>query len=221
MTTRVPTLLLALAALAVFSPSAHGDGLPVVGIDAGPEGVLAQSGDLRYATAETRRRTTVVATRPKGGQIVRSAFLGGRFTVPAVAYDGTASGLSADGRILVLISPRARFPRKRTSFAVLDAKRLRLRDVVRLRGDFSFDALSPDGRSLFLIHYISRNDPRRYRVRVYDLQTGELAPKPIVDPRESPDEMNGLPMTREASFDGRWEYTLYDGKHRPSVHPRA
>jgi hypothetical protein len=90
---------------------------------------------------------------------------------------------------------------------------------VRLRGDFSFDALSPDGNSLFLINYLSRTDPTQYRVRVYDLARNRLDPKPVVDPREAPGAMNGFAVTRVSSQDGRWAYTLYDGagKH-PFIH---
>ncbi len=137
-----------------------------------------------------------------------------------MAYDSTAGGVSADGRTLVLIRPRARFPRRQTTFAVMSTKpRLRLRRIVRLPGDFSYDALSPDGRSLFLINYISPQDPTQYRVRVYDLARNRLDPRAIVDPREPPDAMNGLPVTRVSSPDGRWAYTLYDGagKH-PFIH---
>jgi hypothetical protein len=119
----------------------------------------------------------------------------------------------------VLIRPRARFPRTETTFAVLSAPRLRVRKMVKLRGDFSYDALSPDGRSLFLINYLSAKDPTKYRVRVYDLARNRLEPKAIVDPRESPDEMNGLPMARVTSPDGRWAYTLYDGAAgEPFIH---
>ena len=97
----------------------------------------------------------------------------------------------------MLIRPRAGFPRRTTTFAVLSTRRwLRLRETVRLPGDFSYDALSPDGRSLFLINYVSPSDPSKYRVRVYDLARNRLEPKAIVDPREEPDEMNGLPLSR-------------------------
>jgi hypothetical protein len=102
---------------------------------------------------------------------------------------------------------------------VLDAASLRLRRVVRLRGDFSFDALSPDGRSIYLIEYLSRRDPARYAVRVFDLRAGRLQRAPIVDPREPDERMNGLPITRATSADGRWAYTLYDGAGaHPFVH---
>ena len=124
-----------------------------------------------------------------------------------------------DGHSSSSVRARAsRGPRRRSrSFAT--KPRLRLRRRFTLRGDFSYDALSPDGRALFLINYLSARDPTRYRVRVYDLARRRLDPKPIVDPREPPDAMNGLPMTRVTSRDGRWAYTLYDGagKH-PFIH---
>ena len=43
----------------------------------------------------------------------------------------------------MLINPRKRWPRTRTTFAVIDAKRMQLRRHIRLGGDFSFDAISP------------------------------------------------------------------------------
>ena len=83
-----------------------------------------------------------------------------------------------------------------------------------LRGDFSFDALSPDGRIMYLIEYISR-DYNNYAVREYDLLRDRLLPDPVLVAHEvSPGEMRGLPMTRATSPDGRWEYTLYNGGGR-------
>jgi hypothetical protein len=54
-------------------------------------------------------------------------------------------------------------------------------------------------------------------VRAYDLRARRLLPAPIVDPREPDERMAGLPVTRVASADGRWAYTLYAGRH-PFVH---
>jgi hypothetical protein len=68
-------------------------------------------------------------------------------SLPLVAYDATPSGRSANGRTLALIEPRRRFPRTSTTFALFDPERLRLRDRLTLEGNFSFDALSPDGRT--------------------------------------------------------------------------
>jgi hypothetical protein len=145
--------------------------------------------------------------------------LRGSFTIPAVALDGTGSGLSADGRTLVLIRPRPGYPRARTTLAIIDARMLTVRRVLRLSGDFSFDALSPDGATMYLIEYTSRRDPTRYAVRAFDLHAERLLPARIVDPREPDERMRGLPITRASSADGRWEYTLYDGAgSHPFVH---
>jgi hypothetical protein len=143
----------------------------------------------------------------------------GTFTIPAVAYDSSASGLSADGRSLVLIEPRVSFPRTMTRFVLLDARTLKVRRTVTLRGDFSFDAVSPRGRTLFLVNYTSPNDPTRYTVRAYDLEAGALLPAAVRDPAERSDKMRGSPITRVMSADGRWAYTLYDGAGgTPFVH---
>jgi hypothetical protein len=91
-----------------------------------------------------------------------------------------------------------------------------------LRGDFSFDAMSPDGSKLYLVNYLSlsrRNfDPTKYTVRVLDAATGALDPAPVVDPREPGEKMGGIPVTRTTSADGRWAYTLYSGAEHPFIH---
>ena len=203
--------LIALLALSVLAGSARADGLPVLGVDVGAEGVTTEAAAVRYVTIPDGRVTIVAQTARSGGQIVGLTRLRGSFTVPAVAYDGSASGLSADGRVLVLIEPRQSFPRADTTFAVLDAPRLRDTRVFTLRGDFSFDALSPDGSTMFLIQYVDPSDPDRYAVRAYDLSAGRLLAKPVVDPHEQGAAMRGKPLTRTTSADGRWAYTLYDG----------
>jgi hypothetical protein len=210
---------LVLGAGALASASARGDGLPIDGVDAGWSGVTTPKSPARYVTVAARSRTVLARIRRDGGQVLQSRLLPGTFTIPAVALDGSSSGLSADGRTLVLIRPRPAFPRARTAFAVLDARPLRVREILRLDGDFSFDALSPDGRTMYLIQYTSPRDPTRYAVRAFDLRTGRLLPGAIVDRREPEERMRGYPITRTSSTDGRWEYTLYDGAgSHPFVH---
>ena len=210
--------LIVLAASSLGAASARADGLPVLGVDVGPVGVVAPSSG-RYVTIPAGRRTVVARVDPDGGRILGSRLLDGTFTIPAVAYDGSASGLSADGHTLVLIKPRIRFPRAETELIVLDAERLRPRALVRLRGDFSYDAVSPRGALLYLIQYVSPDDPTRYLVRAYDLRAGRLLAKPVVDPYEPGEDMRGSPLTRATSPDGRWAYTLYDGAGKtPFIH---
>lgn len=200
--------------------AASADGLPVLGVDVGSKGVTVPDAAARYVTLWSGPKTTVVArVRRNGGRVDRSRLLEGTFTVPAVAYDSSASGLSADGKVLVLIQPRVSFPRARTSFAVLDARHLRVVKVLRLKGDFSFDAISPSGNRIYLIQYLSANDPTKYAVRAFDVGAGRLLPEPVVDPHEPDEQMRGQPLSRAMSPDGRWAYTLYDGNGKtPFVH---
>ena len=213
-------VVLALAgAAALAAAAASGDGLPVLGIDVGSKGVAARTAPVRYVTLPAGRGTIVARTARYGGRVLSFTRLAGSFTIPAVAYDGSASGLSADGKTLVLIQPRVKFPRARTAFAVVDASHVRLLKRIVLNGDFSFDAISPNGKTLFLIEYFSARDPTRYNVRAYDLRTGHLLSRPVVDPRERGAAMRGSPLTRATSPDGRWAYTLYDGAGgTPFVH---
>ena len=142
---------------------------------------------------------------------MRSAYWLGKYTIPAVAYDGTAGGLSADRNTLVLIAPREGFPRVRTQLLVLHARTLGLERRIDLAGDFSYDAISPGGSRIYLIQYTSKIDPTRYLVRSYDVLRGRLDAKPVVDPRDTTEKMRGNPMSRVTSPGGRFAYTLYDG----------
>ena len=96
---------------------------------------------------------------------------------------------------------------------------LRTRARIALPGWFTVDAISPTGRWLYLIHYPSANTTNRYEVRAYDLVDRRLVAKPVIDPREPDEAMQGFPMTRAVSADGRWAYTLYDrGSGAPFIH---
>jgi hypothetical protein len=211
---RIRFLIAILVAL-FLAPFARADGLPIADASA-PAMIGSGDGSGRYVALPTERGTVVARI---GGVVYATRLLEGRYTVPVVALDHTAAGLATDGSTLVLINPRRTFPRERTSFVVLDAGRLRIRSHIVLRGDFSYDALSPDGTRLFLIHYLSRRDPTRYEVRALDVPSGKLLPTPIVDRSEPDERMAGLPITRVTTADGRWAYTLYDGAgHEPFVH---
>lgn len=210
----LPVLLICVALLALLPASAAADGLPAVGIDARPLGLAG--GEVTYSTRSGKDATRLIERARLGGPL-RERRLRGTLSIPAVAYDGSPGGLSADGRTLVLISPRVRYPRKRTSFAVVDTRRLAVRERIALRGDFSFDAISPDGRLMYLIQYDQRN-LADYSVRAYDLGARRLLRGAVVDPREPDEPMTGVPVTRVADRDGRWAYTLYQSTEHPFVH---
>ncbi len=210
----IPTML----AAALFAPAAGADGLPVVDVDVGPTGVTNPGVAHRYVALPSGKSTVVARVERGTGEVRGFRTIPGRLTIPAVAYDGSSAGLSVDGTTLVLLAPRPTFPRRNTTFALLDAGNLQERSRLTLRGDFSFDAMSPDGRWLYLIQYTSPDDPLQYSVRALDSRSGRLHPKPIVDPRDPGEAMNGNPLTRATSPDGRWAYTLYEGTEHPFVH---
>jgi hypothetical protein len=212
------TALLCGLLLAVPAATAAADGLPVLGIDVGASGVAVPGVDARMAALPVPGGTLVERIATPAGTVIASRFFRRPLTIPAVAYDATAGGLSADGRTLVLIRPRRSFPQRRTAIVLLGARHLRVRASLHLRGDFSFDAISPDGRSAFLIHYTSRRDPTRYEVRTLDTASGRLTPEPVLDPREPDEAMRGNPLSRTVSPGGRFAYTLYTGGEHPFIH---
>jgi hypothetical protein len=205
------------AMLLVGAASARADGLPIPGMaDIGPSGLALPGGD-RWVTLATSSGTIVQRLRGDGSGVVRYRALPDRLTIPAVAMDGSPAGLSPDGGTLVLIRPRSTFPQRTTRMAVLDARTLAVRRRLKLRGDFSFDAISPDGRTAIVTQYTNPRDPTHYDVRPLDTRSGRMG-EPIVDPRNPDEKMHGYPYTRATSPDGRWAYTLYGGGEEAFVH---
>lgn len=206
MLSRVSTCLAVAAALAA-APAAAGDGFLFASM--GGSGVTAPDGKLRFVPVgvSTADDTVLEAISTKGGAIENQLELVGRFGVPYTA--GSAEGMSHDGTTLVLqnadgiLSP--------STFAVVDVKRLRLVHEIQLKGAFSYDALSPDGSRLYLIQYTQgrSGDLSHYVVRAYDLKRERLLPGRIADRTQKSWVMRGSPVTRTASSDGRWVYTLY------------
>src|SRR5919202_3027379 len=196
----------------VAAPSALADGgsAPVAA-----EGVLGPGGKVRYATLTNAGSTTVNASHPNG-VVIRWRDIRGRWAVPGVAFDGTAGGLSGDGRTLVLMRIPTAPVQTRSVFLVLRTRDLApLRRIV-LKGNFAFDALSPDGSRLYLIQHVSQQNLTRYVVRAYALDEHRLLPGVIADRTQRGWVMAGSPVTRATSADGRWAYTFYV---RPSGYP--
>jgi hypothetical protein len=212
-------LLSILAAIA--APGAQADGSPYApGLVQGASGVLDPSGALRFVTLATPRSTVVAAIGVRSGRVVRSAVLRGFYGVPIVAWDGSTGGVSGDGRSLVLGSYGPP-PRQEgvTSFVVLNAKTLRKTRAFKLPGSWAYDAISPDGSTIYFVEYLSAGQSPHYRVRSLDRTTGQLDPDPVVDRREDEVAMRGQPVTRRVNEGGRWVYTLYArGGQGPFVH---
>src|SRR5262245_47830640 len=219
MRNRLSTIALTLAAAAWAAGATAGG--PSPGVVTGGDGVVGPSGKVRYVALQGGGHTTVAAVLMRSGRVIRYGFVPGAYGVPAVAYDGSTDGVSRDGRTLVLASflgPGATNVVSR--FAVVSPKTLRLRRIVTVPGLFSFDALSPDGRLMYAVEYLSAaRTGANYRVRAIDLDRGRLLPGVIVDKREADEPMRGQPVTRAASLDGTWAFTLYSrGAAEPFIH---
>ena len=214
------TAALAASVCAIVVTAAFGDGGPGPGVVLGWDGVAAANGKTRYVALPAGRDTTVAAISTRTGRVVRFNVVRGRWGVPLVAFDGSSDAISRDGKRLVLAEP-AGGPvlRQASSFAILSTRALRRERIVRLRGDFAFDALSPDAATLYLIQHTSSKNLSRYVVRAYDLQAQRLLKRVIADRRSGVRGMSGYPLARAATRDGVWAYTLYrnDGSH-PFIH---
>jgi hypothetical protein len=132
------------------------------------------------------------------GRTVRTLRLSGGWGIQLATLDGALTGLSPNGRLLVL-SDNTRGSlelRARSRFAVINTRTLTLTKTISLRGDFSLDALSPDGRLVYLIHHVSKSDATKYQVQAYNLPAGRMLPGVVADKSQAGWIMAGYPVTR-------------------------
>jgi len=213
--TRNALILAAAAAALALVPAAGavGPSLPAVST---PVTLGASS----YVAKPTTGSTTLLSERVKG-KLARQESLAGLWGVPMVTLGAPGvGGLSPNGRILVLsdnVNSDGTL-RDRSRFAVVETRTLAVVRTIALRGDYSFDALSPAGRWLYLIHHVASTGDR-YQVMAYDLRAGRLLPGVIADKRQAGWLMAGYPVSRATGSDGRWVYTLYQQSNNyPFVH---
>jgi hypothetical protein len=220
--TAVPIVLI----LALLVPSA-GFGAACSPLDCGPSGTVVGDGRLLavaggegkptgvydLSTGKLRSSIAGAVLSPDGrralGQegatlstydLVRPAPVAHAPLAPGWSLAGT----SADGRRAVLFRTS---PGKTRIMVDGDAPR-----SLALPGKFGFDGLL--GHRLYLIQYM-RNG---YLVRMADISTGRLAPKPLKD-AEEPALIQGQAWSRLASRDGRYLFTLYvKGEGEAMIH---
>jgi YVTN family beta-propeller protein len=127
-----------------------------------------------------------------------------------------------------------------SSFAIIDTGLLKLAAVAQVPGAFSYDAISDDGTSLYLVERIAPEAARQigahpaysYRVRVYDVPAAKLSETLVVDVKlaaqpigDSNAEtrvdgiMSGIYQSSVPSRDGLWNFSFYYNPHRgPFIH---
>ena len=173
------------------------------------------AGSWRVTTSGSR---TVVERRD--GRRSWSRTFTGRFALPVVTARGLRAGPSLDGTSIVLSTTIASAkPASTTSFAIVSRTRVRR---LELAGRWAFDAVSPDGVTVFLAESIGRN---QYWIRSVDVTSSNIGER-LVTKTISYDElpggpdgpMEGLALDRLMSPDELTAYTLYDGPSHPFVH---
>jgi hypothetical protein len=156
-----------------------------------PSGVLAADGRTFVSPRFQKRRTTFTRYDARTGAR-RNSF--------TIAKSWWSTALSPNGRFL--IASRGQRKPQATHIVIADVASGRVARTLRLMGNLTPEALSNDGRRLFLVQYLKRG----YVVRMFDLASGRLSsirawPDPVV--------MHGTPFTAVAAPDGRRLFTLY------------
>src|SRR2546430_7416142 len=147
--------------------------------------------------------TPLVDTDPQTGATLSTLALGHAYRLPYATFTGVPGGLSPNGQWLVIESydvtgedlPSA------SHFLLIETPGLKIRSRIDLAGFFNFDAVSNDGRRLYLIQFVSG---KAYYVRWYDLAMGRLDPGVVFDKNDGANAMSGLRLSGVASANGGW-----------------
>ncbi|MGH2472011.1 MAG: hypothetical protein ACRDG6_06365 [Candidatus Limnocylindria bacterium] len=187
-----------------------------------------------YYTLEGASPSTLSWIEAKTGRKITAVALPGSYAFADERTPGP-SGLSPNGRWLVLVGEHD----ASSGFAVIDTALVKLAAVATVPGPFTYDAISNDGTSLYLIEEITPqtardlglNTPYGYRVRVYDVPAGKLSETLVVDVKLASQTiannaetrvdgiMNGIYQSSVPSRDGKWNFSFYYNPSRgPFIH---
>jgi YVTN family beta-propeller protein len=196
--------------------------------------IASPDGSVHYAL-EGSAPTTLRWTDAKTGRAIIQLALPGAYAF-ANAVGPAPTGFSPNGRWLVLVGDVG----AKSTFAVVDTSLVRLAAVAQVPGAFTYDAVSDDGTSLYLIEGITPEAARDlpgvsarygYRVRVYDVPAAKLSETLVVDVKLAAQTtannaetrldgiMNGIYQSSVPSRDGRWNFSFYYNPSRgPFIH---
>jgi hypothetical protein len=161
-----------------------------------PYGLESADGRSFFAATNRWRATDVRRVDARTAREEGAWTLGPKLSLSAVAADGSHVLLQRPARVGT------------SAFLVLDTRN-GATHALSLRGMFSAEAVSRDGRRLFLIQYVHAG----YRVRVYEVNRGALRPGELKARNES-EPMRGYPAYAIGARDGRWLLTLYVKPHQ-------
>jgi hypothetical protein len=161
----------------------------------------------------TLKSNTLLDVDPRTGATLHTLQLPGNFQLPPLTESGLPGGLSQNGRWLVLeaFDISASGPPTGLHMLIVDTTYATKPVAIDLAGWFEFDAISNDAQRVYVIEYTNAQD-QSYRVRVYEVNAGELGPYTVVDKGGSAEPMNGLRLSSVPAPDGQWLYSVYARK---------
>lgn len=214
--TRLHALLVAVLALAILpAAGAKGARSELSVRPLGERGPLVQ-----YDLTNASKRVTLPAGMLSADGL-RFAFVRLRklsfYSVPGrgVSFDASVPlGSSVEA-----VAPEARYVVVRTGAQVrlVDGLRGNVLQKVTLRRGFTVDAISPEGRWLYVIQHQSG---QQYAVRRLNMITGLLQAGALVEKGEQ-EQMAGTPAGAIQSWDGTWQFTLYVNTARKTAFVHA
>jgi len=147
-----------------------------------------------------------------------SLTIDGTWRLPTIGDDPQPVGLSADTSTQVLVEDSAGSATPSTSrFTVVPASLKGKAQVINLAGNFEYDAISPDGRKLYVTEHLAAPPAGHYQVRQVDVASGVLEPGVVVDKSAVTEPMAGWPLGQVRSADGHVQ-TIYRGDEHPFIH---
>jgi hypothetical protein len=208
-------VLLLAAVLVLAAPAVAHAGGGGLSASYGGRAITGPDGKFGYIAVPARHDSVVQVFHD--GLWVRWRTIDGAYGVPQAAFDGTKTGLSRDGRTLVLGEIPDTYPVRRTRLLVLAAPSLKIKQRITLKGWYCVDGISPNGETIYLVHYTRpTTNPSAYEVVAY--APGDGSSRVIMDPDEPGEEMEGTPLSRVTSADGNFEFTLVDDPEEPFIH---
>src|SRR3989441_12693725 len=176
-----------------------------------PLGTPASDWSRYYTVTQLSGSARLTALDPASGHTLAQVMVSAGYSLPNIAFQGPTAGISPNGQWLALTSQGST-----TNFLVGSSSLTDSFKTIHVSGDFVFDALSNDGKSLYLIQKMK--DAKHYQVRLYDVAAGALMPQPVVDKREPNEPMNGIRGDSAADSTGNYVYTVYIRDGGPFIH---
>jgi hypothetical protein len=173
-----------------------------------PIGTPAPDWSRYYVVTPLTGSTRLAALDPLSGRTLAQTTIPSGYVLPQLGFGGPTAGLSPNGQWVALTGQgRTSAGQAVSSFLIGPTSLTEPFTEVGVMGQFDFDAVSNDGRSLYLIEPLK--DPGHYHVRLYDVASKTLLNQVVVDKNEPKEAMAGLRGDGVAQNAGSFVYTVY------------